>query len=237
MELLTGLELINELREDILDSAEDDSLWTNDALLRNLNKAEREIAIRTLCLSDASTAGIALIPAATADWNALNQKILFIDSVFVVGRRLRFIPEATLKVLFGDYASTVTGDPLYYVLANNQIRFVPNIATPSSLAMTVRRLPLAEITLTGSPEVPEHYYAALLQYAAYLCYTKKDSQTLDPVAAANHLQAFTSMVGPEVSLKEQYDRKHAAVWRPAPVRQVAPQRPNNPVLAVEPRRD
>jgi hypothetical protein len=205
---MTALEHIEIIRADLLDDPEgDDSLWSNAFLLRALSEGEREIAIRTLCLSDDSTEDLAVFDAAPG-WNPLHAKILYIEDVFLAGQRLDFKSEYHLRHHYNWDYETQTGTAKYYTLNGNRLRLVPDISAATSIVLATKRLPLVDLQYSSEPEIPAEYQPALQHYAAYRAYLKPDSQTFDKQAAQTHLGIFTGMVGPAIDIKRQFARKN-----------------------------
>lgn len=208
---MTAIEIINEIRRDILDDPDsgepENNLWSNTFLLSALNQAEREIARRTLCLTDDTTDDLADF-SASPGWTALDSRVLYVDDALVAGDRVTFATEQHLREKHGGTYEDDTGTPAKFLLRGNRIRFYPNLTAAAAVILTVNRLPLAPMSYDSTPEVPTDYVPAMHHYVAYLAFLKNDAKAFNRNTAGEHLGIFTSMVGPGLTLKQLYDRKN-----------------------------
>jgi len=228
-------DMIQFLREDILDDIQLPYLWSDIELLRYLNYAEVQACRRGHLLIDETTANDSGT-AATA--GTLGQKPLC-SLTLVAGQAVYNLSPKILMVKRCQLAGMsypLTG-PLTYVEADelmsgwrgtsgtvgtsgsggfpsaflnepgNTITFLLAPSASGTAYLTVVRLPLISFTIDGSPEVPEAYHEGLINWAAHLAYMKADSETNNANRAAYYEQIFTDQFGPLPNAKSERLRK------------------------------
>lgn len=166
---MTGDELVEYIRTDLLLDTASPQLWSDDLLLRYLIEAENVFARKTYALLDAdsSVTQIALV-ADTATY-ALDDKILYVFSAYIDGQPCdltsytrRFIPNQLISS---------TGTPRIFTMdeAAQVIRVYPVPDAAYTLKLRVARLPLDDLTVDSEPSIPPQYHIDLPEYVAYRC--------------------------------------------------------------------
>lgn len=229
---MLGSELVQQLRESVLDDTVEPYLWSTPELLRSLNYAERQACRRAQLIIDSVTAndyGTAAtagtlgqkplcslsIVADQATYN-LSPKVLQIKrcQLGTMAYPLRGpveYPELddTMSGWFGTNGTIGTAGSGGYPYAfanqpNDTITFVLAPSVADTARLVVSRLPLISFTLQTQPEIPEMYHEGLLDWAAHLAYMKPDSDTLNLELAAFYEAKFTRQFGP---LPDAYSEK------------------------------
>jgi hypothetical protein len=219
----TGKELVDILRNDILDDIKVPYLWSSVELLRGLNYAEVQACRRAHLIIDGSTANDSgtAATAGTAGQKplcqlsliagqsvySLNPKILMVKRCQLSGMSFPLIGPLSLyeadeqfPAWMGTSGTVGTassgGFPLAFMNEpTNTITFL--LAPPEACTafLMVSRLPLLPFTLETSPEIEEKYHEGLLNWAAHLAYMKNDSDTFNPQKAKYYEDIFTSQFG------------------------------------------
>lgn len=166
---MTGDELITHIRVDVLHDTATPPLWSDDLIIRLLNEAERVFARRTYAIADDSSALTSIDLSAGEYSYALDPKVLHVYSAYLDGYSKdlvnythRFIP---------SLLTTTIGTPAIFTLdeAANRVRVYPVPDKAYTLNLRIARLPLADITESSSPEIPEHYHLDLAEFVAMRC--------------------------------------------------------------------
>lgn len=166
---MTGDELVEYIRTDLLLDTASPHLWSDDLLLRYLIEAENEFARKTYALLDAdsSITQISLV-AGTATYS-LDDKILYVYSAYIDGQSYdltsytrRFIP---------NQLTTSIGIPRIFTMdeAAQLIRVYPIPDDTYTLKLRIARLPLDDLTTSSEPSIPPQYHIDLPEYVAYRC--------------------------------------------------------------------
>ena len=189
-------------------------LWKNAELLRLINQAHREIAVRTSCYRDGYESEICKINvvAGTSSY-AIDNRILTIEDAFLTSTKLPLT-----KIGLVDYreisdATTATGTPIQYTEENLpfRINLYPIPVINDTLYLTVYRFPLEDMTwaarTTDLDEPHESLREALIQGALMLAYQKRDADTGDGGRQQFHAREFERMVGKPVDYKTLETRR------------------------------
>jgi len=103
---------------------------------------------------------------------------------------------------------TATGTPVYYIEEEGSITLVPtpdaslNAGTgKDTLICKTYRLPVADFTMDGSPEISEEYHSDLVHWMCALAYEKADVYTLDGRKRSFHEEKFEEKFGPPISAR------------------------------------
>lgn len=228
-------EIIQFLREDILDDIKLPYLWPDPELLRFVNYAEVQACRRAHLLIDdttandsgtAATAGtlgqkplcsLSLV-AGQAVYN-LSPKILMVKRCQLIGMSYPLVGPLTYaeadewmagwRGTSGTVGTSGSGGfPSGYLNEpGNTITFLLAPSASGTANLIVSRLPLMSFGLDGSPEIPESYHEGLLNWAAHLAYMKPDSETFNPGRAQIYEKLFTDQFGPLPDAKSERLRK------------------------------
>lgn len=223
------LELIRELREtlyDISDTGEppagsgckyyweyDDSdlIWKNAELLRYLNAAGDELALR-VPIHDSGRSSVTRVAVRPGtDRYHISPRILAIDDVLLESDR------SPLENLSGadEYNSRYDGERRY--ASPRGIRcyrsdFDERVLTvydaplaADTLLLSVRRYPIEplrwESRACQEPEFPEHCQRSMVDWAASLAYRKRDSDKFNIDLAQYHQGQFAASTGPQIDFR------------------------------------
>lgn len=219
------LDVISDLRDRLADKGGDraqyDAWETDDTscffnnleLVRYLNTAHREIAVRTRCYRDTDSSLCQIgVTAGTAvyDYDSL---ILMVEEVWLAstGCPLTKIQLRDLRPLQSFPA--VPGTPTHYLEEDAPFRLTlhPTPVVNDTLYLTVYRLPLEDWTWSNRTrsiyEPPEQLREALVQGALMYAYQKRDADTADGGRQAFHANEFDKLVGPPVDFRTLEDRR------------------------------
>ena len=195
---------------------EDDAgcLVKNAELLRLLNRAHQELALRTSCYRDGATVEICQIAvtAGTANY-AVDLRVLTIEDIL-----LDTTGTPLVKMQLSDYRRlashrTLTGTPTHYLEAHQpfQLTLYPVPSVDDVLYLTVYRYPLADMAWDERnvevTEPPETLREALIQGTLMLYYQKHDADTGDVNLQKFHAQEFERLVGPPVDYRILENRR------------------------------
>ena len=224
---MNGQEIVTQLRLD-LDDVALPYLWSDAELLRMANEAEREAVRRAILIRDDSTAydsstrGICSleIHAGTGGYS-LSPFVLQVlrvklpsDSAATssgtsgYGMPLKQYTRAELDDTFYDWENT-SGTPEGFISeVSNELYLVPGIPPQSMTAkLIVNRLPLADFTLSTSPEIDPQYHIKMLSWAKKLAYLKNDQETLNLQLSEYFDKQFEKDFGVAVSFSDQNMRR------------------------------
>ena len=192
--------------------------WSDSFLLGALNRAQQEVAIRTLCLEDASTAAVCSIAVPALDATvSLDARVLRIEELRYTGASaekplLQRTADEFARV-HGAAWRTHQGDPQEWSCDGRGLLLYPIPLVNGTISLTVKRLPLLPLALTlGSPapnpavasltpEVPEVLHRPLVHWLCHEAYLVPDTDLYRPDAAAMQLQLFEQTFGPAVSAR------------------------------------
>lgn len=179
---MTGQELLDYLRTDVLKDAAVPYRWSDALILHMLSEAESKFARATYALLDSAT-----ITTTTGEPEyALPTGTLFVSSAAVstssrdmMNYTRRFIPSSL---------TTATGEPAMFVCDERAgyIRVYPVPEAIITINLRVARLPTDAIVTYSSPEIPEEYHLDLAEYAAYRLLMSNDVDGQNVGAAARH---------------------------------------------------
>lgn len=188
-------------------------LFKNAELVRYLNSAHREIAVRTRCYRDTNSelCQIAVSPnKAVYDYDP---RILSTEEVLLGSSEIA-LEKLQLRDLRAFLSRNVMpGVPRYYAEEDGPFRLTlaPTPATTDTLYLTVYRLPLEEWgwakRKAALDEPPESLRQALVHGALMYAYQKRDADTSDLTRYAFHTKEFETLVGPSVSYRTLEDRR------------------------------
>lgn len=220
-------EQLDELRKGILRdrsdliAGDDDSLWTDESLLRYIKDAERRFARRVMCIRDGTTPKYTRITLRAGVKNyPLDDTVFALLSARPVGRdydlqrtghalvqsrevdlSLTFDPAEASTLQPGAPLGIYTDETLVYA---NQQRVTATIypepdtaAAGTVINLRVIRVPCGGYTLTDldrESEIPEDYQLDVLQWAAYRAKSNNDADIGATPNADAHKQAFEEAV-------------------------------------------
>lgn len=205
-------ELITIIREDYLDDTfsgwqsatdaekEDQFLWSDSALLRYINEAQRQACNRTDFLFSEVYFSITL--ATGVHTYSISDKITFIESVeFDDTQKVSHKSVEELKRYVTDWRtlSGMTGNELYYTIRNRKMRVYPipdAVDNGKKLTLNAYHLPIDNITSTSDDLViAEENHRDLIWWVLYEAYSKQDAETYDKEKGLRYLAQFNQVFG------------------------------------------
>lgn len=191
---MTGNELLQHLRHDLLRDGHQPYLWSDDLLLMLLNEAEIIFARKTHCLmTDCSSFAFVVTVPGQARY-ALSKDVIYVQEIIREdGNPVR---NRSRSKMIGRMA---TGKPSTFSLdaGANAIKLHPTPDDEYELNMLVAHKPTRKITASStSPEIPEEYHSALAQYACAKALTNNAPEGSDTVSAEPFMVAW------EMALRE-----------------------------------
>jgi hypothetical protein len=226
---MIGKELVNYLRESILDDVLQPQLWSDPELLRFLNYAEVQACRRAHLLIDSSTSndnGTAATASTAGQKPLCSLAIVGDTATYNLSPKILQVKRCQLKSMtyplrgpvsyptVDDLASgwlgtngtvgTAGSGGYPWCFLNeppNTITFIPCPSTADTAQLVVSRLPLTPFTLKTSPEIDEQYHYGICDWAAHLAYMKPDSETINLNLSAVYEKKFIEQFG---SLPDAY---------------------------------
>lgn len=221
---MLGRELVDHLRQSVLDDIAPPYLWSTEELLRYLNYAEVQACRRAHLIIDSETlndSGTAAT-ASTAGQRPLcrltvvaNQAVYTLSPKVLQVKRLQLqsmtypllgplqYPEVDerLSGWFGTNGTVGTcgsgGYPEAFLNEpGNTVTFLLSPSTSDTAFLVVSRLPLISFTLSSSPEIDEKYHINLCDWAAHHAFMKNDSDAQNLNLAKYYEDRFTATFGP-----------------------------------------
>lgn len=192
---MNSTELLEAFRDEMADAVAP-YLWTDSAIYRYLDDAQKMFCRLTEGIEDSSTESVCRLSIeAGTDWYPLSNKILKVREAVdtATGRPYDVLnmEKASLKgVLFngnpGPLKLFVTG------LEKHKLRAWPLPAAPTTVELRVFRLPLRPITDDGDQEleIDEQHHEALLLWMKHRAYDKQDADTFDRRKAEEYEMRF-----------------------------------------------
>jgi hypothetical protein len=191
---MTGDELVDYVRQDLLHDTAVPHLWSNELILKYLVEAENLFARITHALLDntSTTAELSLI-AGEPNY-ALSKRVVMVNGALVEGQSCelknytrRFIPTQLV---------TATGTPQIFAMneAAHTLRVYPVPEVDGVLKLRITRLPLEDLKFDTTPEIPEQYHIDLGEYAAYRCLKNSEVDGSNLGSSAEFYESWTARV-------------------------------------------
>jgi hypothetical protein len=221
--LMTGQELVTQLRETYLDDLHTPPYWSDSELLRNLNYAEVQACRRAHLLIDRFTANDAGTSgtSSTSGQRPLckltlvaNQATYYLSPKILMVKRCQLTsmsyplngPVSTQELderqsgWWGTSGTVGTagsgGYPDYFINEpGNTITLYPAPSKIDTAYLIVSRIPLTPFTLTTSPEIDERHHMGLCDWAAHLAFMKPGENTINLNLAKVYEDSFTRNFG------------------------------------------
>lgn len=207
MDLKELLELTREMASDVAEP----QLWSDKFIINALNDAEMEACRRSRLIVDSSTEKCCRIDlAAATSLYKVHDSVIFIRRVELSTKTdpLGFARFRDLDMSCPGWR-TETGEVDAWVtdFETGKLRFFRTPTAdqlPAHAMLTVVRGPLKRMSNKNDrPEIKPRFHYNLHHWALFRMYSKNDSQTLDPEAAAKHAGIFASEFGPPSSAIEE----------------------------------
>lgn len=199
-------------------------LWETADILRWLEEAEREAAVRGRLLHESSDPDICSIAVSSGRATYPLHPLLYeLDHIAFRGEgeqgrcRLRLVSQEWLDHLLPDWRDR-SGRPEYAIQGETSIRLVPTPDAAGTVLLEGYRLPVSpEPEVDPAPddeteglgattfEIHQAHHRNLLDWALYRAYSVPDAETLDLGRAVDAERAFTAYFGrrPDADLRRQ----------------------------------
>lgn len=202
--------LITRLRRDRLDDTAAPHLWSDDALTDFLNDAVRQVCLRARCLVDTESPDVTQYALAVGDrYVSLHPSVLAVRHARIVGhhRGLKGVTAKRLWKLRANWENSRNGTPDCWVPDYHDGRLYLDrpVDKVGVLHLNVWRTPLESEVMemdVDEPVIPAHWHDDLMDWAAHLAFSFKDSEALDENRAADYAQRFTAKIGRLPSMTE-----------------------------------
>ncbi len=214
---MKGLDLAIILREDYLDDAVKEYLWSDAALLRYINNAQREASIRGHFIFDDTTPAYTQIPLKSGKSEYRLHGL--ITRVICASIGDEPVSRKTREEM--DYQvpgwRTKTDIAPIFVVTGRTISFFPTPTADATAKLEVYRSPKPLADLDVELETILEFQPDLVHWCVYEALSKRDQDTFDPQKAKYHLDMFDSVFGKPVTAvvrQHELDSPHLHVARP-----------------------
>lgn len=183
---MTLSELMDQLRCATLRDTALPRLWSDTELVRYLNHAQMDFAVRTHALVDDTTpatckittvAGQAVYPIHNSVVIVTEAGIVSYDTATQEQNNFTLLEDRTRHQLQRNFSK---GRPAAYTaqVRTNAIRFFPIPDAAYDIEMVVARKPLYQMERGNDlPEIPEEYHLALVDFAAFRALTNNNPES------------------------------------------------------------
>lgn len=174
-------------------------MHTDPELYFYMTEGEAEIARRTLCIQDVTSAAVTYAVLADEPNVTLNDAIVRVRYAWWLengGEYKLDIDSLDSMVAQGVRILSQAGRPNTFMTGTgtNQARLYPIPQNDGSVVLSVYRTPLQPLSASAQFEIPLQYRAALLEWMRYRAYMKEDSETYDPTKGGQAQNTFDYLV-------------------------------------------
>lgn len=203
-------DLITELREDYLDDTlgvdTDDSLVTEESLIRFADEAQDQACRRGNFIYDESDVDICKIQLVDGTRAyTLHQKITVLEGLYLDGVQLVHTTEGELDRRVPGWRTGEKSKPTHYYIRQRTVYLYPVPDSESGakmLDLAVYRKPKTKLVDVGdSFEMFEEAQDDLVYWMLYRVYNLRDEDLNDPTAAVMYYGLFETTYGQEVPLR------------------------------------
>lgn len=180
---MTGQELLDYIRADILRDVATPYLWSDALILRYLSEAESTFARKTYALLDDSQTITTVIGQATY---ALPTGTVFVASAALSTAASDLLNYTRKRI--PNNLLTSTGTPYVFISdeSGRNIRLYPVPDAVVTINLRTARLPASTIATYASPEISEEYHLDLAEYVAWRCLQANDVDGTSLGASERH---------------------------------------------------
>lgn len=217
--------LITTLREDYLNDAVAEYLWSDAGLLRKLTEAERQACNRADLIYDDSTLAYTRITLVDGQASySIDPKVTVIENIIFDNKYVTKKTKEDMDSVSSTWRtdSGMAGKTIYAVISGRKLRIspVPDATDAGSyIYLETYRLPAVDITLTTQePEIPKENHRDLIYWVLHECFSLPDMDTYNPQKAAEYLGRFNQIFGDPVSAKvrqHQFESPRSLILAPA----------------------
>lgn len=217
---MTVDQILSEVTRVFLGDMVEPYLWSDDFLLASLNRAEQEVATRTLCLFDDQDPDICQIALETGTQTyAMDPRVLQVKSIYYQGKLLEQVDVVDMDRLYGPLWRPAPGAPQSWYA--NDSRSISLTAPPTvavngqSMSLGVYRLPAEPmVSFQDTPEVPAWMHRAMTHFVCAEALLVVDADNQRPDLATAHSQQFDRYFGQPAAAYVQINSRRT----PRPVR-------------------
>ncbi len=188
---MTGAELLAFTRELLKDDVQP-YLFSDVAIYKYLNDAQKLMAERTHCIIDDENYEVALEQGVRS--YTLDSEILLVMAAIIDGETNPLAPGFT--PISNAFFANSESIPTNYTLTggSHKISFAPTPDDDYTVKLVVAIRPTTFISGTVSPEVPEAFHMALADYAASKCLLHNDVDGLNVASSEAFGRSFLEAV-------------------------------------------
>ena len=194
---------LEEITKEAVTSAADDvgdqafRLWEDFEWASYANEAVQLLCEEFLLITDSSTASVcSIVVASGTAIYPYSDKILHIEEARLSGRRkpLDFRTGAFFTAQNPEWRTQI-GEPTAYCIDETTgfIRFDKIPESAGTLALTVKRMPLLDLSESRKkdpPEIHPRYHKRLKHYMLFKAYSKRDTEAIDPSKANRNFELW-----------------------------------------------
>ena len=226
-------DLITIIREDYLDDTfsgwqtatqtekDDQFLWSDAALLRYINEAQRQACNRSNFLYSNSTFNITL--QSGINTYTISPKITQVDMIVYNNKPVVHMSKDDFERTYPEWRTTTgigTNDAIWLMRGRTlQIHPIPDaVDNGSILYIESYHLPLNDIVSDQDVLViPEEYHRDLIWWVLYEAYSKQDADSYDKERGLGYLQKFEYVFGEYIPSEvriNQMQESNSMIMRP-----------------------
>ncbi|MES2488545.1 MAG: hypothetical protein V4607_02050 [Pseudomonadota bacterium] len=196
----------------ILDDVAKPYLWQDDKLTAYLNEAQVEACIRARLIPDKDSIITKVTVAANENEVELDPLITHVQRVYgLISGERRSLSRTSIETLDAEYDGrwpSCKGQPRFFYDEIDYLGVHPTPTVNTSLMLAVYRLPLEPMDAADDePEIPERFQIHLIEWAAHLCFMRRDSDSQDKPRANDHEARFTAIFGERPTANHQRTRR------------------------------
>lgn len=209
-------ELISECRSRLDDKAAP-FLWSRDELVRWINEAVDEAAVRARLIYDETSALTRIGVVANRATYPLDNKIFMVDRVILgsTGNELCRTSQPDMDDSVSRWR-TIVGTPQWFIDEQSYLRLYPMSPVADTVQLAVWRTSLCPLKADDDePEIAPRHHMNLIEWVRFRAYSKQDADTQDDQKAAEGLSLFTQAFGerPDANVQRKHRIKRVTVSR------------------------
>lgn len=208
-------ELRAVVREDFLDDTVEPYRWSDDQILRWLNRGQEEACRRQrLLVEEIDTDLTEITLQDNVATYALHSKVVLIDRLVYDQKTITKTTKDQLDRKYPYWRQMEPGEPMFYLQNGLNVRLVPTPGpAENNGTLTVRPWHLPKVSLQeddDEPVIDPAYHEELCLYAAARAYSMPDEDLRDDKLAKMHMDHFDATFGPPMSADVlAHRRRHA----------------------------
>lgn len=188
---MTGAELLAFTRELLRDDKQP-YLFSDSAIYKYLNDAQKLMAERTHCIIDEENYEVSLEAGVRS--YTLDSEILLVMAAIIDGETTPL--KAGFTPVSGVFFTNTEGKPTNYSLTGgaHRISFAPTPDTAYTAKLVAAIRPTTFISATVAPQIPDAFHTALADYAASKCLLHNDVDGLNVASSEAFGRSFLEAV-------------------------------------------